>query len=85
MEEQTDFLNIIDNGKSEVLDVKIASGPSAEELTLQELLERKKKLDDEVFACIYCNNSSYGTCNHDSEMAELMKDINEAELNAREK
>jgi hypothetical protein len=88
MEEQKDFLNIlsdVNSGQPKVSDAQIVPEPSVEEQILQGLLGKKKVLEDEIFACIYCNHSSPGTCDHDSEMAELMRDIDEAELNAREK
>ena len=83
--DQINFFNILDIDQATMATELAVSRPSSEELKLQELLDKKKVLDDKIFACVYCNKSSLGTCNHDFEMSELLRDIDEAEKNARGK
>ena len=82
---QTNFLNVLDSNQTTVTVVPKTAEPSVEELRLEELLKMKKNLDNKIFACIYCNNSSFRTCNHDFEMEELLKEIDKAESDARGK
>jgi len=79
MEEQNNFLNALDNKP-------VAPEPSVLELRLQELLDRKNKLDVDIGNCPICDGRSRGVCgqDHKGKWDELLKEISEAELEIRE-
>jgi hypothetical protein len=84
---QTNFLNVLDSKQTTVTVVPKTTEPSPAELKLQELLNRKEILDIEMGNCPICDGRSRGVCgqNHKSEWRDLLKEIDEAELNARGK
>ena len=58
---------------------------SAPELKLQQLLEEKKRLEIIIDNCPVCDGRSLGVCgqNHKEQWDKLLKEIDEAELDAR--
>ena len=77
MEQQTDFLEKLGGDSS--ISTPTSHTASAEEIELNQLLEKKKELDLEIDRCPICQGESRGHCDHMSDLHSVQKRIEELE------